>query len=1252
MVVYMFKKITDKLVFVLLLTLIFNCTSFYVLAEERAWKQLYVNQNGSDDNSGTEEAPFKTVQRAIDEAKYISPDMHGDIIIHISEGIHFQNDIWEFDVENSGKNGHSIVFEGAGAEKTVISGGKRVSGFEQWDENPEIYRTKIDGVSAVREISVNGEMRYRAKGEKMYKGVLAPEEQRNLDFYTANKNAPKDPYNFYDVNTWYLYDGFYMSKNDIGFWKNPEDIEFTWIVEWIPHIMHVSSIDPVSGDDGIVRIRMNPFFNFMRTQNSNNNAGTPEKYFEISNAIELLDSPGEFYYDKSDTYLYYMPYEHENMSDADVIVAVQDRIMCVIGDDIDKKVENITFRDMSFAHYTSDVFDITGGSNGQGMSWHYANGRLSHSAIYIERAKNINFYSNHFYGLDFACIHMINAVEDCEIIGNVFSEIGDMGIIIGSAGHQASDLSEGEHSTTPPKGNYYTHLIDSETPVKVSFNEQARYHGWWNSARALAYFRDSAPHYNETDRSWYVPELDNENYVTWFGDPKAKEKGINQWARFDFKKRQRIDKIVLGYRLWETTDENRSNFEILLSNDRNFGEGNYVVAHRQTEPLKKEFNEIELNVHGKYRFMMIRTITPSAIGISRIFALTKDVEPYVRFERCKNIKINNNYFKDIGVTSYNGAIAELVERNIEITHNEIDGAGYSGITSGWNWGNTAYSHFDANVSYNRINDINKVLADGAGIYTLGRSVGSKYTNNYVSNSNLAYGAYYTDQGTSSTQWYDNVGTNTSRVWHIWINTVIDNIFKRTYSSTSVYNYNGGKNDFEKPVVFVNGDPTEAVYNIMKKAGLEEKYKNIKAWVKNDTDFKYAWDYYTFYPHVSKRMGAEIMGDAENIIGSTNIGYGFGQHTPEYVHEVKDAVEEYNSSDETDKVSAYFKIKYLLRDADKRFTRLEPKKMLEFCRSELENHSDRFDEKDIESFKAKLDELTKIYNSGNYKENKYKFQIELEKSYNEFNSRRKANHIAYVYAENSYNCDINYDEKTVILTFPENEDLSEKQLSIYTMPYSELATVPEKKYNLENPVKAAVYSENTKIYEEWTIKATKDSHKEDFNIRPDDFITDSKSPSAVIKLNNGIDVKLHTDNYPAMAQSYSLSKDGGSIKFKPVQNSVEGGEFTFIFGAPCCKGLSLSSKNKKSNRFEAVFSKTSAKLYQIENGERKLIKTSDYKLDFDKVSQLTYKLAAAGENTHIVININGEQIFNDVSALSDIGKYFGFFSDNTDMRVYG
>lgn len=1247
----MLKRITNVLIFILLSAFILNCSSVCVQAEEKVWRDYYVNQTGSDDNAGTADSPFETIKRAMDEVKAVSADMQGDIVVHISEGIHFQDDILEFDVEHSGKNGHNVVFEGQDAEKTVISGGKRVSGFEPWDKNPEIYRTSIEDVTSLREIYVNGEARYRAKSPKMYKGVLAPAEQRNLDFYTRNANAPKDSYNFYDENTWYKYDGFYMSKSDIGFWKNPEDIEFTWIVEWIPHIMHVDSIEPVNGDDSIVRIRMNPFFNFMRTQNSNNNAGTPEKYFEISNALELLDSPGEFYYDKADKYLYYMPYQNENMVCADVIIPVQDRIMCVIGDDIDKKVENITFKNMAFAHYTSDVFDITGGSNGQGVGWHYANGRLSHSAIYIERAKNINFYSNHFYGIDFACIHMINAVENCEIIGNVFSEIGDMAVVIGSAGHQASDLSEGEHSTTPPNEDLYTHLIDSETSFKVSFNEQARYHGWWNSARALAYFRDSAPHYNEHDRSYYVPEQDNVNYVTWFGDPKAKEKGINQWARFDFKKRQKVDKVVLGYRLWETTDENRSNFEILLSDDRDFKEGNYIVAHRQTEPLQKEFNEIDLNVSEKYRFMMVRTITPSAIGISRIFALTKEQKPYVRFERCRNIKINNNYFKDIGVTSYNGAIAELVERNVEITHNEIDGAGYSGITSGWNWGNTQYSHFDANVSYNRINDINKVLADGAGIYTLGRSQGSKYTNNYVSNTNLAYGAFYTDQGTSSTQWYDNVGTNTSRVWHIWINTIIDNIFKRTYSSTAAYNYNGGENDFEKPGVFVNGDPPEEVYNIMENAGLEEEYRYIKNWVKNSTDLKYAWDYYTFYPHVSKRLGAEIMGDAENITGSTNVGYSFGQHTPEYVHEVKDAVDAYNSSDETNKVSAYFKIKYLLRDADKRFTRLEPEKMLEFCHDELKQHSSEFNKEDIELFKSRLEELREIYDSGSCKENKYKFQTELEKAYNDFNSKRKANHIAYVYSENSYKCDINRVEKTVTLTFPENENLTDKQLAVYTMPYSELATVTEKKYNLENPVKVAVYSDNTEIYEEWTIKASRDDHKESYDIKPGDFVTDSKAPSAVLKLSNGLDIKLHTDNYPAMSKAYSARQNGGNIKFKPVQPCVEGGEITFILGASCYKGLSLSSKNAKSNRFEFVFSKTSARLYQIENGVRKLIKEKAYTLNFDAISEFNYKLADAGENTHIIININGEQIFNEVSPLSSVGKYFGFFSETTDLRVY-
>ena len=63
-----------------------------------------------------------------------------------------------------------------------------------------------------------------------------------------------------------------------------------------------------------------------------------------------MDSPGEFYFDKTAKMLYYYPYDWEDMTTADVEAPFADQLITIAGESTGNRVKNLTFSGITFAH--------------------------------------------------------------------------------------------------------------------------------------------------------------------------------------------------------------------------------------------------------------------------------------------------------------------------------------------------------------------------------------------------------------------------------------------------------------------------------------------------------------------------------------------------------------------------------------------------------------------------------------------------------------------------------------------------------------------------------------------------------------------------------------------------------------------------------------------------------------------------------------------------------------------------------------
>ena len=294
--------------------MIFSVIPSCYASSEKPWRELYVSVYGDDGGNGTKEQPFGTIKRAKEEVAILAPDMKGDIVVNIQSGTYYQEETLSFTTADSGQNGYKVIYRGEDiTAKPIISGGKTVSGFKPYEKNPSIYVTDVDGVEAVRELYVNGKRRYMAGSEVKIKAQKRPDETLTDEYKMKYPDAPTDSYTYYDPETKWKYDGIYLSKKDFGNVTNVEDIEFVWHIGWKTSIAKVSAVknDPYRRENVIV-LMDNSWWSYTNETDRQANGPSGRSPFFISNCFEMLDSPGEFYYNKHDGKLYYMPSEDEN----------------------------------------------------------------------------------------------------------------------------------------------------------------------------------------------------------------------------------------------------------------------------------------------------------------------------------------------------------------------------------------------------------------------------------------------------------------------------------------------------------------------------------------------------------------------------------------------------------------------------------------------------------------------------------------------------------------------------------------------------------------------------------------------------------------------------------------------------------------------------------------------------------------------------------------------------------------------------
>ncbi|MCK4829278.1 right-handed parallel beta-helix repeat-containing protein, partial [bacterium] len=130
------------------LALIWAVLSFIILAgchnQQNCQKaHFFVSSEGSDSFSGKfaevtgDDGPFKTLQRAKEAVRELKKTVDHDIVVMLRGGHYYLDETVVFGLEDSGKDGQSIIYQNYPGEKPIITTGTPISGLRKCEGLPD-----------------------------------------------------------------------------------------------------------------------------------------------------------------------------------------------------------------------------------------------------------------------------------------------------------------------------------------------------------------------------------------------------------------------------------------------------------------------------------------------------------------------------------------------------------------------------------------------------------------------------------------------------------------------------------------------------------------------------------------------------------------------------------------------------------------------------------------------------------------------------------------------------------------------------------------------------------------------------------------------------------------------------------------------------------------------------------------------------------------------------------------------------------
>jgi L-rhamnose mutarotase len=421
----------------------------FLLCLKASAVDIYVSVNGADANLGTKEKPLATLNAAIRKARELrrlnDATIKGGIRIIMEKGFYQLYEPVVLRPEDSGtKDSPTEIIAN---KRVVLSGGLQIKNWKKLNHTVtglpkesigKVWVTDIpnfDGSDLqFRQLWVNGNKAIRAKN---YNG----EEMGRILSWDTEKQTCTIP----------------LQKNiSLANSKGMEMLIHQW---WAIANLRVKSVKVIGNTAEL---------SFMQPESRIQSEHpwpapwisdkTGNSAFYLSNAIQFLNEPGEWFEDLQNHKLYYWPKSSENMQKAEVIAPALENLLKIEGT-IDQPVSYVGFKGISFAHstwlrpskqghvphqagmYMLDAYKLEKAGTPdkptlENQAWV---GRPA-AAVEVAYANNTSFESCRFVHLASTALDYKKGTADNQIKGNLFKDIGGSAILMGTFSDEATEV--------------------------------------------------------------------------------------------------------------------------------------------------------------------------------------------------------------------------------------------------------------------------------------------------------------------------------------------------------------------------------------------------------------------------------------------------------------------------------------------------------------------------------------------------------------------------------------------------------------------------------------------------------------------------------------------------------------------------------------------------------------------------------------------------------------------------------------------
>ncbi len=279
--------------------------------------EFYVSPTGDDDNSGTQGQAFFSLHRAQQAARLIKDE---SVRVILKAGVYELEKPLLFTPEDSRSKDHPMVWQAEDGAEVVISGGKIIT--HKWSRGDGgVWRVDLTLPSNAnfRQLFVNGKRAIRARYPNANEG--------NPLLYATGGGRDH-----------VLIDPSLVKKS----WGTETDAQINLVPQW-KFFNQWNTITAVDMEKGRIDI----------ADSERHAKVTPGNWFWIEGVKEELDAPNEWYFDRDQSRLFYLPEQGVDPNGLEFVVPCLDRLIELKGDvEEGTHIEYIHFSGLKFRHTT------------------------------------------------------------------------------------------------------------------------------------------------------------------------------------------------------------------------------------------------------------------------------------------------------------------------------------------------------------------------------------------------------------------------------------------------------------------------------------------------------------------------------------------------------------------------------------------------------------------------------------------------------------------------------------------------------------------------------------------------------------------------------------------------------------------------------------------------------------------------------------------------------------------------------------